>query len=81
MAIKVVSKPSPSSAPVVASLLKANEIIAECRKTADFKLTYDELDWKSAILVGVSDAALGNVDENGGTGTDVQDRVYSQPVT
>ncbi len=78
LAFKISALQSEQKASTVGNMLRTKDIIAKCRKSADFKLTYGDLDWKSGIIIGVSDAALGNVTETGSLGKDAQERVHSQ---
>jgi len=78
LAYRVSTLQAELKAPTVSSVLKANELIAECRRTSDFKLVYDEMDWKTGVLVGISDAALGNVDEIGKCDGGIEEKVFSQ---
>ena len=67
-------------APTVGSLLKANAVIAECRNTADFFLPFGMCDLENGGILGVSDAALGNVNDRGTEGAENEkdSRVHSQ---
>jgi hypothetical protein len=65
-------------APCVGSLLRANVVIEECRRTSDFALTFGEIDWENGGLLGVSDAALGNVNADGVPAGSVDEKVHSQ---
>ena len=67
-------------APTVGSLLKASAVIAECRNTADFFLPFGMCDLENGGILGVSDAALGNVNDRGTEGAENEkdSRVHSQ---
>lgn len=66
------------SPPTVSTLIKANQLVREFKRTGSFELVFRAIDYRSGGIVVVSDAALGNVQRSGAaTGTPTE-KVYSQ---
>ena len=51
--------------PTVGTLIRATAAVREFRRTGDFELVFKPIDYMSAGICAVSDAALGNVKLNG----------------
>ncbi len=66
------------SPPNVGTILKANSVVREFKRTGSYELIFRPVDYRSAGIVMVSDAALGNVRRDGSTSGTVVDRTYSQ---
>ena len=67
-----------SEKPSVSTLLKANKTLVEAKRDEDFELRFRNVNYMTSGIMMVSDAALGNVDEQGrNTGTP-EEKVHSQ---
>ena len=67
-----------SEQPTIGTLLRANKLLLEAKRDGDYTMKFRNIDiYKGGILV-VTDAALGNVDEDGGTEASPTSRVHSQ---
>lgn len=66
------------SPPTVSTLIKANQLVREFKRTGSFELVFRAIDYRSAGIVVVSDAALGNVRRSGATTGASTEKVYSQ---
>ena len=64
--------------PTVGTLIRANAAVRGFRRTGDFELVFKPIDYMSAGICVVSDAALGNVKLNGSSVGTATERVYSQ---
>eukprot|EP00435_Cladocopium_sp_Y103_P031960 s717_g8.t1 len=64
--------------PTVETVLKANSLVKEFQRTGTFELIFRPVDYRTAGICMVSDAALGNVKLNGATNGTPQEKVYSQ---
>ena len=67
-----------SEKPTVSTLLRANKALVETKKDADFELRFRNIDYMQGGLMMVSDAALGNVDEQGRISGATEEKVHSQ---
>lgn len=67
-----------SEKPVVATMMKANGLLKKFKAEPNFAIHFKPLDLTKCGLVVVSDAALGNVCQDGSTGEDALARVRSQ---
>ena len=66
------------SPPSVSTLIKANQLVREFKRTGSFELVFRAIDYRSAGIVVVSDAALGNVKRSGASTGGATEKVYSQ---
>ena len=66
------------SKPVVGSLLRANQLIADAKQDSDFELVFSPVDLKTGGVLVVTDAALGNVDVSGFDESPSHKKVFSQ---
>ena len=64
--------------PTIATVLKANSIMREFKVDPNFELIFRPIDFRTAGIVMVSDAALGNVQKNGSDGGEPITKVFSQ---
>ena len=64
--------------PTVGTLIRATAAVREFRRTGDFELVFKPIDYMSAGICAVSDAALGNVKLNGSSAGTSAKRIYSQ---
>ena len=67
-----------SERPTVSTLLRANKALIETKKDGDFELRFRNIDYTKGGLMMVSDAALGNVDEQGRVSSSTEEKVHSQ---
>lgn len=63
--------------PNVGTIVKANSVLKEFKRTGSFELVFRPVDYRTAGIVMVSDAALGNVRRDGSTSGTAVDRTYS----
>lgn len=66
------------SPPNVGTILKANSLVKEFKRSKSFELVFRPVDYKRGGIVAVSDAALGNVQRSGSASGTPLDKVYSQ---
>ena len=66
------------SPPTIKTLMRANALVREFKRDPHFELIFKPVDYRSAGIVAVSDAALGNVKLNGSNEGAVTEKVYSQ---
>ena len=66
------------SKPVVGSLLRANQLIADAKQDSDVELVFSPVDLKTGGVLVVTDAALGNVDVSGFDESPSHKKVFSQ---
>ena len=66
------------SPPTIGSILRANSLVREFKRTGDFELIFRPVDYRRAGIVAVSDAALGNVKVDGSSEGSAIEKVYSQ---
>ena len=64
--------------PRVSTILKANSLVQEFKRTGNFEMVFKPIDYRVGGIVAVSDAALGNVRMDGSTEGTVFEKVYSQ---
>ncbi|CAK9083939.1 unnamed protein product [Durusdinium trenchii] len=64
--------------PTVGTMLRANSLVREFKRTGTFELVFRPIDYRSAGIVAVSDAALGNVQLSGSSEGAASEKVYSQ---
>lgn len=64
--------------PTIETILKTNALVKEFQRTRSFELIFRPVDYRTAGICMVSDAALGNVRMNGATTGTPQERMYSQ---
>ena len=64
--------------PTIGTLIRANAAVREFKRTGNFELVFRPIDYMSAGICVVSDAALGNVKLNGSAVGSPTERVYSQ---
>ena len=64
--------------PKVSSLLRASQVVVECKRSPDWYLEFGPICLKSGGLLEVSDAALGNVSQAGTDQCATEDKVHSQ---
>ena len=64
--------------PTVGTLLRANKALTEAKKDADFELRFRSLPLQESGIMMVSDAALGNVKEDGSVTGQPDERLHSQ---
>ena len=64
--------------PTIATLMKANELVKKFKLNPQFSLKFKKIDLKSAGLMVVSDASLGNVNRDGGDSGEPLTKTYSQ---
>ena len=62
----------------VGTLLRANKALIDAKKDSSFQLRFKRIPLESAGIVVVTDAALGNVDQDGCTPLDPSKKVFSQ---
>ena len=64
--------------PTIGTITRVNSLIREFKRTGDFELVFRPVDYRTAGIVAISDAALGNVQRSGaGIGSPLE-KVYSQ---
>ena len=64
--------------PTIGSILRANQLVREFKRTGSFELVFRPIDYRSGGVVAVSDAALGNVQLSGSSEGTATQQVYSQ---
>ena len=64
--------------PTIGTVLRANSLVREFKRTDTFEMIFRPIDYRSAGIVAVSDAALGNVQLSGSSEGSALERVYSQ---
>ena len=67
-----------SEKPTVSTLIRANKALTDAKKDYDFTLKFRAVDYHKGGVLVVTDAALGNVTEQGTIEAPVQERVHSQ---
>ena len=64
--------------PAVGTMLRANKALQDCKKDGDFEIRFKDVNPYLGGILSVTDAALGNVDENGSPNVGVGEKVHSQ---
>lgn len=64
--------------PTVGTMLRANKALQDCKKDGDFEIRFKDVNPYLGGILSVTDAALGNVDENGSPNVGVGEKVHSQ---
>eukprot|EP00435_Cladocopium_sp_Y103_P054053 s1186_g17.t1 len=67
-----------SESHTIGTLLRANKVLVDAKRDGDFELRFRRIPLDEAGIVVVTDAALGNVDEQGGTSGETCQKVHSQ---
>ena len=67
-----------SESHTIGTLLRANKVLLDAKRDSGFELRFRRIPLDEAGIVVVTDAALGNVDEQGGTNGETCQKVHSQ---
>ena len=67
-----------SEKPTIGTLMRANKLLVDAKKDGDYTMKFRNIDIYTGGILVVTDAALGNVDENGGTESEPIARAHSQ---
>jgi len=76
--MRVSSLAGETSKACIGSLMRANEIVTEMKQDPDFALTFRPMNLSKGGIIVVTDAALGNVDEDGFHLGEADSKVFSQ---